>query len=111
MSSKRRTSCSERTRTLMDRSPGHERGGVWGTGRFATFSEKRVHMGETWFPTSLRRWEGAEGERRSCKQALQMGTLGCHQLERERLPTGSRCSARPGPTTTAVTPGVVSNHA
>src|SRR5262245_6024764 len=36
----------------------HERGGVWGTGRFPTLSRRRGQMGETWFPPSTR----AEGE-------------------------------------------------
>src|SRR5512132_3351132 len=36
-----------------------ERGGVWGTGRFPTFSRRRGLVGETWFPPRTR----AEGER------------------------------------------------
>jgi hypothetical protein len=42
---------SRRGRPLLtDRSPGRERGGVWGTGRFPTPSRRRGHTGETWFP-------------------------------------------------------------
>src|SRR5688572_11511466 len=43
----------------MGRSPAHERGGVWGTGRFPTLSGIRGYAGETWFPPRPR----AEGER------------------------------------------------
>ena len=40
--------------------PAHERGGMWGTGRFPIDSGRRGHVGETWFPPR----ERAEGERR-----------------------------------------------
>src|SRR6188508_2419151 len=49
-------------RVLMGVLLAHERGGVWGTGRFPTLSRRRGRAGETWFPPRTR----AEGERWSC---------------------------------------------
>src|SRR5919109_3996716 len=43
--------------------PADERGGVWGTGRFPTFSKEGGCAGETWFPPRPR----AEGERCSSR--------------------------------------------
>src|SRR5919197_4036176 len=50
-------------RGLIDRPPIHERGGVWGPGRFPTSSKEGGCVGETWFPPRTR----AEGERCSCR--------------------------------------------
>src|SRR5438093_2975226 len=50
-------------RGLIGRSPVYERGGVWGTGRFPTLSERRGYAGETWFPPR----SFAERERCSCR--------------------------------------------
>src|SRR5688572_10358698 len=54
----------------------HERGGVWGTGRFPTLSRRRGYVGETWFPPRTR----AEGERWSFRALEEM----THELLAER---------------------------
>src|SRR5919106_6575239 len=52
---------------LMGRPAAHERGGVWGTGRFPTLSRRRGHQGETWFPSASRWRPRAGGERCSLR--------------------------------------------
>src|SRR4249920_235151 len=72
---------------VTSRFPACECGGVWGTGRFPTFSRRRGHAGETWFPPRPR----AEGERSSrglllhahTEQALARGERNAEQYECE----------------------------
>src|SRR3970282_1977533 len=79
---------------LMGWSPAHERGGVWGTGRFPTTSRRRGHAGETWFPPR----SFAESERCSCRLlaaggpqlrvALGLFLVGCPKLLSRRGEVG-----------------------